>query len=164
MAQKIGVKTITPEKKQNSRSGLVVNLAYVCAALAVVLVTAQFWLYGIRYQRVFAKDTWSAVTLLNGQTYFGKLQQYGPHTVVLFEVYYLQNSTATESTSAEAAVTEPSETAEAEATTDSGLQLFSLQSDFHKPNNYLIINRDQILFWQHLSADSPIVQTIAGEN
>lgn len=155
------LRTIKPHRFQWSAT--MVNVTYAVVVLSIVLVAAQFWLYGVRYQRVFAEDTWYAVMLSNGQTYFGVLQQYGPDTVVLFNVYYLQATgdiTAPAESTTEGEVAEGSEAEEAEIETESGLKLFKLTDDLHKPNDYLILNRNHILFWQHLSNDSPIAQAI----
>ncbi|EKD78636.1 MAG: hypothetical protein ACD_41C00306G0006 [uncultured bacterium] len=123
------------------------HVAYWCAAMAVLLVAVQFWLYGIHYNRVFADNVVSAVTLTNGQTYFGRLEKFGPHTAVLFNAYYLQ-------------VGETDVTA-AEQADGSNLQLKKLSDDFHQPNDYLILNREEILYWQHLSSQSPIIEAMA---
>ncbi|EKD76637.1 MAG: hypothetical protein ACD_43C00034G0002 [uncultured bacterium] len=161
--------------KKGLRSGRLTiamhNLAYICVGLAIILAVAQFWLYGLRYRRVFSPNVWSSVTLTNGQAYFGHLEQYGPSTVVLFDAYYLQTVPASaEDTTADTTVTNSDTntdsaniTATADETTDSGLQLMSIANDLHKPYNYLIINRDQIMFWQQLTAESPIVQTLESQ-
>lgn len=138
------------------------NLAYICVGLALVLAVTQFWLYGLRYSRVFSGEVWASVTLSNGQSYIGHLEQYGPQTVVLFDAYYLQavtDATTTEGVTDTTAADAATETAEPE----SNLQLISIADDLHKPFDYLIINRDQILYWQQLSQESPIVQTLAGQ-
>lgn len=128
------------------------HLAYMAAGLALVLVFVQFWLYSIHYNRVFTDDAVTAVTLTNGQTYFGQLEKFGPHTAVLFHVYYLQVNPTTD-----AAATD---TADATNTDQSNIKLMKLEDDFHQPNDYLVLNRDQVLYWQHLQADSPILEAI----
>ena len=138
------------------------NLAYICVGLAIVLAVTQFWLYGLRYSRVFSGEVWASVTLANGQSYIGHLEQYGPQTVVLFDAYYLQAVTDT------ATADTDTDTASADSATEatepeSNLQLISIADDLHKPYNYLIINRDQILYWQQLSQESPIVQTLTNQ-
>lgn len=136
------------------------NLAYICVGLSIILAVTQFWLYGLRYRSVYSTNAWSSVTLANGQSYFGHLEQYGPNTVVLFNAYYLQSAPAA-TTDANTAATDDADVAADDTTAaEPGLQLVSLSNDLHKPYDYLIINKDQILFWQHLTSESPIVQTI----
>lgn len=126
------------------------HLAYVSAGLALVLVTLQFWLYGLHYNRIFANDSISAVTLTNGQTYFGRLEKFGPRTIVLFTPFYLQVNASDDATVEETTATNP----------EAGLQLKKLSDDFHQPNDYLIVNRDEVLYWQHLNSSSPIIEAM----
>jgi hypothetical protein len=93
------------------------------------------------------------LAVTNGQTYFGRLERFGPSTVVLFDAYYLQVGETTTTETADA-------TADATATDGSNLQLKKLSDDFHQPNNYLVLNRDHILYWQHLSDSSPIIEAM----
>ena len=131
------------------------HLAYLCACLSLILVFVQFSLYSLHYNRIFSDDSITAVTLTNGQTYFGVMEKFGPHTVLLFSVYYLQ--AGDQVTAADTAV----DTADLpDTTTESNLKLIKLADDFHQPNDYLVINRDQILFWQHLESSSPILEAM----
>jgi hypothetical protein len=141
------------------------KLAYLCVALAIVLAVTQFWLYGLRFSRVFSPNLWSSVTLINGQSYIGRLEQYGPGTVVLFDAYYLQAVTAAgDEVTADPALAETTDLTDTASDSDAAdLQLMSIGNDLHKPYPYLVINRDQIIYWQHLTAESPIVQTLENQ-
>lgn len=169
MTQKIMNKTTlsrevikTPKRPSSGRFTIAMhNLAYICVGLAIILAVAQFWLYGLRYRRVFSSDVWASVTLSNGQSYIGHLEQYGPNTVVLFDAYYLK-AVADDATT-ENTATDATATSDSIAQTEPNLQLVSIADDLHKPFNYLIINRDQVLYWQHLSNQSPIVQTLVNQ-
>ncbi|MBI4407163.1 MAG: hypothetical protein HY565_01540 [Candidatus Kerfeldbacteria bacterium] len=129
------------------------HVAYISAGISLVLVFTQFFLYSLHYNRIFSSDSITAVTLANGQTYFGVMEKFGPHTVVLFHVYYLQAGDTTGETTD---LTDTTDTAD----TESNLKLIKLADDFHQPNDYLVINRDQVLFWQHLEPSSPILEAM----
>lgn len=146
----------TPAATKRDWPRLFSHLAYLCAGLSLVLVFVQLNLYCWHFNRVYNADVETAITLTNGQTYFGRLEKYGPHTLVLFDVYYLQVG-ASEGTTGDG-----SDAATDVATTDasSSLKLMKLEDDFYKPNNYLIINRDEVLYWQQLQSNSPILETI----
>lgn len=139
------------------------NAAYICVGLAIILFAAQIWLYGLRYQSLFGNDTtYSAVTLSNGQTYFGHLKKYSLGTFVLTDVYYLQQSaTGTTADTTATTNTNTNTTADTTGQTNSGLQLVKLTNDIHKPMDFLVINRDNLIFWQQLQTDSPIISAIA---
>lgn len=136
------------------------NITYVCVGLAIILVAVQFVLYGMRYRNLFDNSTYQSVTLTNGLTFFGQLHRYSPHTYALDDVYYLKSSTDTND-AALSSVTDGVETLP--VATDSGVQLYKLSDDFYQPQNRLVINRDQILYWQNLQTSSPIVQTILSQ-
>ena len=149
------VPTQTASRSKRDWPHLMSKVAYLCAALAIVLVFVQLNLYCVRFNKVFNSDVVSAVTMANGQTYFGRMEKFGPHTVVLFDVYYLQvGSTDNEDTTANTAV--DTETNDA----NSNVKLVKLADDFYQPNNYVILNRDQIIYWQQLSNSSPIIDAI----
>ncbi len=134
---------------------MMAQLAYLCAGLAIILVFVQMNLYCLRYNRVYDSNVVTAVMMSNGQTYFGRLEKFGPHTLVLFDVYYLQVNDA------EATTDDTTETSDlTDAANESNIKLVKLSQDFYQPNDYLIINRDQVLYWQQLNASSPIIEAM----
>ncbi|MFA5995476.1 MAG: hypothetical protein WCW27_04165 [Patescibacteria group bacterium] len=153
----------------------VLRLTYVLVALIILLSATKLWLLSIRYSTLFDNATYQAVTLTNGQTFFGRLSKYGINTYVLTDVYYLQQ------TDTQAAATNVNTNVAADNTetadnsndnlnsndnnvTASGLSLKRLVDDVHKPYNYIVINRDQISFWQSLNPASPIIEAIKKGN
>ncbi|MFA6474584.1 MAG: hypothetical protein WCV88_00095 [Patescibacteria group bacterium] len=145
---------INQTKRLRNWPSLMATVAYCCAGLSIILVFAQFALYSNQYNQLFNSDVVSAVTLTNGQTYFGHIKKYGPGSLVLFDVYYLQVSPKTDTTNT------ATDTNTDTTTPDNGVKLKKLADDFYKPNNYIIINRNEILFWQHLTDSSPIIDAI----
>lgn len=143
----------TDQSHQWLSPGVMLNVTYVCVGLAIVLVASQFALYGIRYKRLFDNSTYQAVTLTNGQTFIGVLKRYSMDAYVLQDVYYLQPSLSEELATEEAV---DSLTADA----SDQLELVKLENDFHQPQNFMVINGDQLLYWQNLQADSEIVSGI----
>lgn len=169
-------------------------ITYLCVVLAIILTGTKFWLFSNRYAALFNHSTYQAITLTNGQTFFGKLDKYGLQTYVLYDVYYLKQSmsetepskdvlnnvnadTTSDSANADNSNinsnitsntnintnnnTESTESQQNNLTaTNSDLKLVRLVDDFQEPNNYLIINREQIVFWQNLADSSPIMKTI----
>lgn len=129
---------------------------YTCVILAIILVGVKFALHGWVYKSLFMENTYQAVTLMNGQTLFGQLQQYGPGVYVLEDVYYLQSTSAEVPTDTEATIEGDTET----SMNSSGLQLIKLVDDVHKPLNHVVINKDQVVYWQNLSPASPIIEGI----
>lgn len=84
-------------------------------------------------------NTYQAIFLSNDQIYFGRLKSMGRGSeyLLLTDVYYVKVGG------------------------DSVGQLVKLgQIEPHRPTNEMIINRDHVLFWENLSLDSPVTQTI----
>ncbi len=152
------MKTTKPKLAWLSMNRLVA-ITYVLVALIIICSGLKFWLLSMRYNALFDSSTYQAVTLTNGQTFFGHLNRYGMKTYLLTDVYYLQRNTETATTTTDE--TKPEEVTQDSPKTDSGLTLQAIVSDLHKPYNYVVLNRDQIVFWQSLSADSPILDSIA---
>jgi hypothetical protein len=92
-------------------------------------------------------DTWHAVFLTNNQVYFGKMSDvpFWP-TVTLRSIYYLQMDTQQLQPQREGV--EPQ------------IKIVKFGSELHGPKDFMVIPVSQILFWEELRDDSPILQTI----
>jgi len=85
-----------------------------------------------------------AVLLLDGQAYFGHLEDFGlSDTVTLRDVYYFQDARAT--------------------TTNLAVALVQRGTELHAPANGMQIRRDQILAIEHVTPTSAVAQAIAAE-
>ncbi|MEK7121210.1 MAG: hypothetical protein AAB857_00710 [Patescibacteria group bacterium] len=82
-------------------------------------------------------ETYQAVFLANNQIYFGRLKNINSDYLILSDVYYVKIN-------------------------ESGAgQLVKLGAgEPHGPRDEMIINQDQVLFWENLNFDSPVVKTI----
>lgn len=104
-------------------------------------------------------DTFWAVFLTNGQTYFGKLDpdDLNGNYVELSNVYYLEKSTAASTPTAGADSNTP---APAQA---GGYNLIHLGNELHAPTDKMIINREQVLFVEQLKPESQVVKLIGSQ-
>jgi len=85
-----------------------------------------------------------AVLLLDGQAYFGHLEDFGlSDTVTLRDVYYFQDASA--------------------ATTNFPVGLVKRGSELHAPADGMQIRRDKILAIEHVGADSAVAKAIAAQ-
>jgi hypothetical protein len=83
-----------------------------------------------------------AVLLLDGQAYFGHLEDFGfSDTVTLRDVYYFQDART--------------------ATTNLPVALVQRGTELHAPADGMQIRRDKILAIEHVGADSPVAKAIA---
>lgn len=129
------------------------RLIIVLIAAAVVAVGIIGWfavsnlgggmINGGKYQAVF---------FTNGQVYFGKLQQKGDGYYRLTEVFYLQSPSQQG--------TDDAENPQQASSDQNSVQLIKLGSEIHGPEDEMIINRDQVLFYENLKSDGSVSQKI----
>ena len=81
--------------------------------------------------------------------YFGRLTELNEQYLKLSEVFYIKSGDET----ATGADTEQSSAA-------AGMQLIKLGDEVHGPEDAMVINRDQILFFENLKPDGKISQLI----
>src|SRR3989344_1213952 len=97
------------------------------------------WLKYDRYDKkeFIDSDTYQAVFLTNDQIYFGYLKNISPDYLILSDVYYVKVNDGGAGQLVKLGVGEP-----------------------HGPKDGMIINQDQVLFWENLTTDSPVVKAI----
>jgi hypothetical protein len=114
--------------------------AAVIGALTVYRSSVGSLIDGGKYQAVF---------LTNGQVYFGKLQALSGNYMRLTGIFYLQTKTA-DSTNPQQTSTDNS----------ADVELIKLGSEIHGPSDEMIINNDQMLFFENLKSDGKVAQSI----
>lgn len=88
-----------------------------------------------------------AVFLNSGQVYFGNIRSVNNQYFVLGNVYYLQTAGTPGSTTTTAA--------------NSNISLVKLGCELHQPYDQMVINRDQITFWENLKTDGQVAKAVA---
>lgn len=120
---------------------LLFSLAILAISLAVL-----FFLGGGKEATYVNKKLNQAVFLTNGQVYFGKVTKVNDKYLDLRDIYYL-NSQQTAATAQKAATT--------------NFTLVKLGCELHGPADEMIINRDQVSFWENLRSDGKVSTAIA---
>ena len=122
---------------------VIVGSALIIAALALWLATGNYknaessYVVGDRYQAVF---------LTNNQVYFGKITDLNNKFIVLKDVFYIEP---------------PSQTQASTNTTNQNYTLRKLgTSELHSPEDEMVINREQVTFWENLKDSSQVVTKI----
>ncbi|MDP3792508.1 MAG: hypothetical protein Q8Q89_02140 [bacterium] len=82
-------------------------------------------------------DAYQAVFLTNDQIYFGRLKNISSDYLILSDVYYVKINEEGAGQLVKLGVGEP-----------------------HGPKDEMIINQDQVLFWENMRFDSQVVKTI----
>ena len=121
---------------------VVLTISVAVLAVAVGVISIFPAIVSLKYDRYDRKDfidssTYQAVFLTNDQIYFGNLKNTSSDYLILSDVYYVKIDQS-----------------------GSG-QLVKLGSgEPHGPKDEMIINQDQVIFWENLKPDSTVVQKI----
>jgi hypothetical protein len=128
-------------------------MSWLLAALAVVVLLLAGW-FVLRPTGAAGSidgDKVQAVFFTNGQVYFGKLHMVNDEYMKLTDIFYLQAKTATTKDS-------PQQTSGGSA---SDVQLIKLGQEIHGPEDAMVFNKSQILFFENLKKDGNVSSTIA---
>lgn len=145
-----------PERyARRQRSQKRFNLPIVFLSLVIVLATIGWALwYKPQSSNVAApieRDKLQAVFMVGGQVYFGKLEILDNASMKLSNVFYIQSNTTEAGTS---------EDPQASSKDSSSMQLIKLGEEVHGPEDAMIINRDQVLFYENLKPGGKVSQLI----
>jgi len=88
-----------------------------------------------------------AVFLNTGQVYFGNIKALNTKYFVLTNIYYLQTSSSSSSSSTSSA--------------SNNVSLVKLGCELHQPYDQMVINSDQVTFWENLQSTGQVAKAVA---
>ncbi len=142
---------IVNEKKSLKRFVLPVAVGIVVIVLGVVGALA--WSNMQNTGTPIDSSKYQAVFFTNGQVYFGKLQSVNTEHMKMTDIYYLQAQQSADTT-------KDSKNPQATSTDQSNVQLIKLGDEIHGPEDAMIINKSQVLFYENLKPDGKVAQSI----
>lgn len=127
------------------------ELFIVVVGVALLLVAVSLWLATGNFTNAQAKqinnNEYQAVFLTNGQVYFGKIGTLNSKFISLTHVFYIENQNSTSTSSS--------------STTNNNYTLRKLGvSELHAPEDKMVINSEQVSFWENLKDSSQVVTKI----
>ena len=140
-------KSVKSGKKRNLLrwGGGVLGLLVVALVVAVIVVIG---FGGNKAESSYVdKNKLQAVFLQTGQVYFGNVTSMNSKYFVLSNIYYLQTSSTGTSTE---------QTAQ-----NTNVSLVKLGCELHAPFDQMVINRDQVTFWENLQDDGQVAKAVA---
>lgn len=120
---------------------MLVGIALLVAGVALAITRTN----GTNESKYVSASKYQAVFLNNGQVYFGNITNLNNQYVRMANIYYLTQSNSSTSTNS--------------ASNNYSLVKLGCQQ-IHDPYDAMVINRDQIAFWENLQDNGKVVSSI----
>lgn len=135
-------------KSQNNWGRIGVVLAAVAVGALLVGLILTVWAGGTKPEDKYVDNNrLQAVFLNTGQVYFGNIKSLNSKYVVLTNIYYLQTSSNGSSSSS--------------SSSNTSVSLVKLGCELHEPLDQMVINRDQVTFWENLGDNGQVAKAVA---
>jgi hypothetical protein len=121
--------------------------------ILVAALAALMYFGGPNESNYIDKSKQQAVFLTNGQVYFGKIKSVNEKFLDLRNIYYLNVNQQVQPNQ--------STTNQQNQQAQNNVSLVKLGCELHGPLDRMIINRDQITFWENLKDDGQVTKAIA---
>jgi hypothetical protein len=137
------------KKKMHEPRWLRIVFVVLLFSVTVLAISIAVLMYLGKDKEVKYVDTAKnqAVFLTNGQVYFGKVTSITDQYVNLVDIYYL-NSQQQEGTNSQ------------QQNQQTNFSLVKLGCELHGPADQMVINRDQVSFWENLKTDGKVAKAI----
>ena len=149
----VGVGPTGPKRKSRKfkDSGLAQRVLTLIAVIAVAIVLIAGILSMISTQnggeKKYVDSTkLQAVFLNTGQVYFGNIKKLNNKYIVLTNIYYLQTANNNSGTA---------------STASPNVTLVKLGCELHEPYDQMLINRDQVTFWENLQDNGQVAKAVS---
>lgn len=122
-------------------------LALVLLLVAAVVIAATSFNTGRNEAKLVDSSKYQAVFLNGGQVYFGKVAKLNDKFLEVNSVYYLRVNQQVQ----------PDANA---STSANDISLVKLGCELHGPTDQMVINSEQVVFWENLKADGQVAKAI----
>lgn len=124
---------------------MVLLFSLTILAIAIALL---FYFGKSKESEFVIKDKYQAVFLTNGQVYFGDMVDVTSRYVNLQNIFYLNSQQQPEAANT------------AENSQQTNFSLVKLGCELHGPADQMMINRDQVSFWENLTSEGKVAKAI----
>lgn len=129
---------------QAGKLGFFILLAILIVGILLAVVTFR----STREATLVDESKYQAVFLNGGQVYFGKVNTLNDQYVNMNNVYYLRVNQQVQ----------PDANAQQSS---NDISLVKLGCELHGPQDQMVINREQVIFWENLKEDGQVAKAIA---
>lgn len=124
--------------------GFLVAIVVLVSAALLSLVFAK----GLNESQYVDKSKYQAVFLNGGQVYFGKISDLNKQFMKVSDIYYLRVNQQVQPDANSAA-------------NQNDISLVKLGCELHGPQDNMVINREQVIFWENLKDDGQVAKAVA---
>lgn len=117
-------------------------MAILLVAVIVFAINSQ----GKKESSFVDSSRLQAIFLNTGQVYFGNVSTMNNNFIVLTNIYYLQTANQGQ--------------AQANTANNSNVSLVKLGCELHEPYDKMVINRDQVTFWENLQQSGQVATAV----
>ncbi len=135
---------------QKIKLGRPFAVLFICLLISVVVLIVALIL-GLSTKSIKPEgsyvdtNNYQVVALVDKQAYFGKIGTINSHYIVLYDVYYIQDNGSAQ---------------DVNSTNATNSTLVKRGCEIHKPQDKMIISRDQVNFWENLQSDGQVAKAI----
>ena len=142
--------TVAQRRKLGGRTMRIMSASIlVLASILIGLLALYIAIGGTNEEQKYVdKNKFQAVFLNGGQVYFGKIHSLNGKFITIDNIYYLRVNQQVQ----------PNQTTADASNQD--VSLAKLGCELHGPTDVMIINRDQVLFWENLKTDGQVAKAI----
>jgi len=120
----------------------------VSGTILVVALVASIGFSKTHEESKYVDNTqYQAVFLNGGQVYFGKISALNNRYITLNNIYYLRVNQAVQPNTS--------------TTNSNDVSLVKLGCELHGPQDQMLINADQVIFWENLKSDGQVSKAVA---
>jgi hypothetical protein len=121
--------------------GAIIVLLVIAIVMTVILINPKSqasYVYTNKLQAVF---------LNTGQVYFGNIESINAQYLVLDNIFYLQSNSGSSASSS--------------TSNNSNVSLVKLGCELHAPYDQMVINMQQVTFWENLQSTGQVAKAVA---
>ncbi|HET7060292.1 MAG TPA: hypothetical protein VFH99_03200 [Candidatus Saccharimonadales bacterium] len=144
----------TPKKKRDRNKWSRIGIVTIVAAVVILLVAlvAVIGFSGNKTEDKYVDTSkLQAVFLNTGQVYFGNIKSLNNKYFVLTNIYYLQQTNSNGSSSS----------GSSSSNAGSNVTLVKLGCELHEPYDQMVINSDQVTFWENLQDNGQVAKAVS---
>jgi hypothetical protein len=141
--------TSAPTSQKQTRKLFKIGSVILLFSVTALVIALTFLLVfsGNSQAKAVKAGSYQAVFLNNGQVYFGNIKAIGNKTFDLQNIYYLQTNGGADTAT--------------QTTASTNVSLVKLGCELHAPVDQMLINSDQVIFWENIKDSGQVVKAIA---